>query len=310
MLHQNLKITFMKQIFKNSYGCNTAVISCKNNKTKFNLYYHLSDNPVQHTWQDIHCANKKLKIGVHHRIDIIELTARLKFYCNKVSVKFEEPVTQQYLNWLHHEFVLNAETEEWQIINFLIHRIEDTSREFSTFDSTLNFYCDPEVYYPMKEEYKLFLNNNCVWGQLLLGYGTLGKDWSDISRDDHFEDLIIQEAISSETVMHFTAEQPFHLFQEQKFYSWAKSSNLDVPLDNLNELSLGRYHLGQIIITDVFLKFHPNPSDWYVPNHSCKLRWNQQFFTADTIVEEITFENTDLFYNTLISHNNFDTLNV
>jgi hypothetical protein len=77
------------------------------------------------------------------------------------------------------------------------------------------------------------------------------------------------------------------LFKINKFDSISN----DVPLDNLNQLSLGLYLLGEIIITDAFLDFHPTASDWYVPNHICKLSWNRDVLGHNTLIKKIKFFN-------------------
>jgi len=80
---------------------------------------------------------------------------------------------------------------------------------------------------------------------------------------------------------------------------------MDIPLDNLNKLSLGRYLLGEVIITDTFLTFHPVTSDWYVPNHICKLTWNKEMLKDDATVTNIQFYNSNLYFETLMKHTNY-----
>jgi hypothetical protein len=83
---------------------------------------------------------------------------------------------------------------------------------------------------------------------------------------------------------------------------WRKN----VSLDNLNKLALGRYVLGHVIITDEFLKFNPNISDWYVPNHKCKLEWNKQMIDADARVVDVEFFDSDMCFETLVKHGCLD----
>jgi hypothetical protein len=300
-------------MFENVVGKNTAIITFENKKEVFNLYFHLSDNPVQHIWQSIHLDNTEIISGIHQGENFNVLLDNLNYYCAQVGQKqYSKNISQKDLNYLHNQFVLNKKNSDWDEINHLIHRIENKiNNPFSDFDSSILFYAKEEKFIPIKEEYKIFLNNNVKWGNLVLGYGTLGKDWNDLAEsDDDEQDLSIQSTISSETRLLFCPEQVIDLFQEQKFYKWATNSSITVPMDNLNALSLGRYMLGQIIITDELLKYHNISSDWYVPSHQCKWNWNKEVFTPDTKIIKINFENTNLMLNSVLSHTNYKNTNV
>jgi hypothetical protein len=105
----------------------------------------------------------------------------------------------------------------------------------------------------------------------------------------------------------FPVANPFTKYTEKQFYKWAKTTDIDVPLNNLNALSLGRYVLGEIIITEPMIDFHPAVSDWYVPNHRCKLKWNKKI--ASSSVKSIEFLNSDLYFKTIMEHANLESLN-
>ncbi len=100
--------------------------------------------------------------------------------------------------------------------------------------------------------------------------------------------------------MSFCVEPGIPLVDNIKFYNWALNTSNLVPKDNLNALGLGKYPLGQIIITDILLDFHNKASDWYVPNHQCKLLWNKNFFNKTVNILEISFKNTDMLYETYV----------
>lgn len=300
-------------MFYNSAGKNTAILSCKNKSNFFKLYFHLSDNPVQHIWQEIHSNNKNIITGIHQGTDFNFLVQQLNLCCIEEKINLlEEPIDQKKLNDLHHQFVLHSNEPSWHKINHLIHILEGKlNNPLSEFDSSVIFFAEKEKFVPILDEYKLFLSPDVSWGKMVLGYGTLGKDWLDIaSNNDINDDLSIQSTISSETRLLFCPEQVIDSYQEQKFYKWAKKTNINVPLNDLNLLSIGRYVLGQIIITDIFLNYHNNSSDWYVPNHICKFMWNKEIFTSDTKIIEINFENTDLMFETLASHTGLKNINV
>jgi hypothetical protein len=304
----------IKEMFYNAVGFNTAEITLKTNNRFISLYYHLNDNPVQHIWQGIHQDSKKFTMGITHGKSIEELVNDLNLLLKKRNRStIELPVSQDQLNKLHSEFVGNLKpfsSEDELTINLLIHAIESKNSLLTEYDATTHFYKNPDnVKIPIKEEYKLWLLNENKWGHLLLGFGTLGKSWNEImTTNDNLDDLNIQSDISSETMMVFNSEYPYAKAPEKKLYAWAKSSNNVVPLDNLNQLSLGNYLLGQVIITDVFLDFHPTISDWYVPNHYCKLPWNKEVLGYNATVESIKFFNSDMHFDTALNHANLGSL--
>ena len=294
----------MREWFQNSVGKNTCILTCSNSKQTFKLYYQLSDNPVQHIWQGIHSNNTNIITGIHQGVDFDTLLDRLNYCCEQVgATKLEKPVTQDKLNRLHNQFVSHSTDSYWNEINNIIHRLESKLyNPLDDYDSSVLFFAENEQFVPIKQEYKIFLNTDMIWGRMLLGYGTLGKDWIDIAtNDDNDTDLNIQSTISSETRLMFSPEQATPLYQQEKFYRWMNKTSLNVPKD-LNSLSLGRYVLGQVIITDAMTDFHNNTSDWYVPDHKCKLLWNRKVFTTDTKINKVEFEDTDLFYETLMKH--------
>jgi len=293
----------MKEFYHNNIGCNTAIIKCKKGNTTFDLHYHLYNNPVQYIWQQIH-SNSGIKTSSLFSIPFNKLVDELKNRCRIAGiVNPPEVFDQPTLNKLHNEYVLSNKDDNWFKINDLIHALESKlDNPFRDYDSTVNFQLVEEQYVPIKEEYKIFLNTDVKWGRMNLGYGTLGKDWFDISKNnDVVNDLALQTTISSETTLMFCVEPGIIGTNEIKFYDWATNK---ISMNNLNKLSLGRYPLGQIIITDALLDFHNNASDWYVPNHRCKLLWNKEVFTSDVEILEIEFKNTDMLYDSFIKHSN------
>jgi hypothetical protein len=305
----------MKEKFYNSYGCNTAQITLLANSKEIELFYHLNDNPVQHIWQNLHADSKQFYMGVSHALSRGEIINELNQLCTTVGEPIlSTSVTQEHLNALHNKFVLHENTNsshlaEWEKINLYIHALEAVEiSNFAEYDVSVVFYKNPTPKSVLlNEEHKIWLTSEQKWGRLLLGYGTIGKDWIDISIDnDNLHDLNIQSDISTETKMCFGVEQPYAFADKKAFYQWATSSDLPVPLDSLNELALGRYMLGELIITDTFLEYNSNVSDWYVPNHKCKLTWGKDIIGSRPIVKAIKFFNSDLYFETLIKHTHYD----
>lgn len=298
----------MFDIFNNKLEKNTAKITIENKGKNYDLYYHLYDYPVQHQWQNIHKQGNGVISGTTYCIDI---DTAVKEINSLIDVPLPRKFNQTDLNSLHEKFVDSKMSKNWLRVNELIHILEGKiSNLFHRFDSSINFYCEREQFIPIKDEYKLFLRADSYWGDLYLGYATLGKDWIDISgNDDTDRDLNIQKFITSEALLNFSMDQPFKVFQEIKLYNWAKKTSINVPLNNLNDLSFGRYPLGHIIINSTLLDFHNEARDWYVPNHWCKLKWNSEFLDPSFSILNIEFFDSSFYIDSLKEHANlYDTL--
>lgn len=294
----------MRDLFYNSKGFNTAAISFISNNKTHTVYFQLNDNPIQHCWQEMHINNKDIETQPMENIGIHLLSRKLKEHLKKVNILDYTEFNQESLNTIHNLFVQRKEEnpDTWQMINLLVHKIEAAIDDpYVEYNSSIHFNKSKESFVDIKEEDKLWLVTDFKWGDLLLGYGTLGKDYLEIFEcNDDFTDLNVQSTINSEGIIFFHVENPLHKHSEKFFYPWAKEKS--VSLDNLNDLSLGRYILGQIIITEELINFHPNVSDWYVPNHKCKLDWNNKIVGSDTKVTNIEFFDSDLYYHSIKEH--------
>lgn len=299
-------------MFYNSVGFNTAEIVLDTFGKNISIFYHLNDNPVQHIWQNIHRDSDRFVMGIVHGQDRKSLIDRLNILLENNNIPtIDNSVSQDTLNDLHNYMVNGTFNPDDELpINLLIHAIESKSNLLAEFDASTVFYRDSFFdSIPVIEEHKLWLVTDNKWGHLLLGYGTLGKAWDEIAEtNDDIDDLKIQSTISSETCMVFNVDYPHLKTTEKILYKWAKNSIYDVPLDNLNKLSLGRYLLGEVIITDVFLDHNPNVSDWYVPNHKCKLSWNREVLGYDAVVKEVRFFDSDMYYDTVLKHARFEDI--
>ena len=302
----------MKEMYHSSTAKNTVKISLKSKGRTFDIYFQLNDNPVQNLWQQTQIQKNNFFTFPMTNIGLEKNLEKLNYCLNSIGKEsLTLPIDQYLLNQIHAEFTdsKNSDSQVWQMINLYIHNIENTKNDpFVDYNCSVTFIRQPETdIFPILEEYKLWLTTEHHWGDLILGYGTLGKDYIEICKDnDTTDELALQNSINSETCLFFHLENPYRKFEEKNFYPWAKSKNIN--LNNLNNLSLGKYILGQIIITEIFLDFHPNISDWYVPNHICKLRWNKEFLGSDTEVTAIDFFDSDMYYNSVIKHSKLDSI--
>lgn len=302
----------IKKFFYTEQGCNTLRLTLSTDNTDIAIHYALNDNPVQYIWQEKMQAslNKPLIVDLVNRADPAYYIKELNQCLADVGLPKLTNPTREELNNLHSQFVNSTESSVWSQINVLIHKIENlldnNSANFCLkIDTT-----DPTYDTRVEEFYKLWLSTDSYnWGQLLLGYDTLGKDWLDAAIDEDISVInspATQNHIGTQTLFSFMGENVSAKRGETQFYHWYNSLKIElkqqVPIDNLNQLALGRFILGRVIIDDAFLSVDPIASNWYVPNHICKTKWNTTVFSTVTGVKALEFFNSDLAHNTLMQH--------
>ena len=301
---------FLK-FFETSQGENTFEVILDNGAI---LQYQLSDNPVQHTWQSLLKNKTSETLSCSFDNQTLEENVRcLNESLLKVGLPvLNNPNDQEQLNYLHSQFAKNGGQDNvWKEINKRIHQIENYKKLNTGYNYAFSMTLNPTpTPVPLTEKDKLWLSTECTnWGMLSLGYETVGKDWIDVSIDnDHLDEISLKKYIGSETWFSFVLDPVCSKRAETRFWQWyltqPTSVQEQIPVNNLNLLSLGDYLLGKIIINETFLNFHPNASDWYVPNHSCKLEWNKKVLSTATSISSYRFFNSDIAHNTLLKHAN------
>lgn len=188
----------------------------------------------------------------------------------------------------------------WLDLNQWIHITESAidQGDFPNFSCLIQYLPFEEHGSDIEEIDKLFLTLQFDWGGLYLGYNTLGKDYMHTQHDNDIrvivnEQVKVQQKMSSEVWLNFSASCSTKS-QEMNFYNWYSSLDEDIqqkiPTDNLNNLALGRYYIGQVIINDVFLKFHPRLEDWIIPNSEIKKQWDLDVFSKIVKVTGISIK--------------------
>jgi hypothetical protein len=184
---------------------------------------------------------------------------------------------------LHNSFLL---------LNEMIHTCEDVLAHNKFLIPTMGVITDyyPQLEFaPLEEIDKLYLKSDFRWGEIYLGYNTLGKDWLKVYYDNDIEvierDMVKpQTRFSAEMWMNFGSDDYLNhnVRQFENWYNKLPSEiQAKVPVDNLNELSLGRYRIGHVEINkSYFLKYHNNWNDWMSPNHPIKKKWNEEVFST------------------------------
>lgn len=176
----------------------------------------------------------------------------------------------------------------WLDLNQWIHITENAMHNdgWPCFSCLVQYLPFVEEGAPIDEIDKLFLENDCHWGHLYLGYNTLGKDYSHAydDKDDRvvFNNQVkVQKYLSSEVWLNFSksASTVPHKDFELQFYNWWKNINPPVPFPNISELALGRYYLGSLSFDQTFLDFHPVHDDWLIPDSDLRKDWTLKVFS-------------------------------
>ena len=283
------------------------------------LQYHLPYTSLLDRWISIVERRKatndsiELKISNKTLTDLELLMSIINEIIDKINSYYDKQlpiytstteINANTLNHLHEEFELYGERQEknpdlfpgeefhhtWLRLNEYIHILEtaiDTG-PFPQFSCLVQY--EPfERGDTVTSTDKLFLDTDFTWGQLYLGYNTLGKDWQHVMEDDDTRVITnnmikFQETFCSEAWLNFSdSSRNAHKSTERQFWKWyiKQSPELQskIPIDNLLELALGRYYLGVIALDETFLNFHPNKEDWLVPYSELRKSWNLEVFT-------------------------------
>jgi hypothetical protein len=303
------------------------------------ITYWLQPNSLLPKWEQMVRARQgdelELKIANKSEQDLPELTNILNDICdqiNQLQTTVVLPLFESYrdlsrerLNYLHEEFENYGERHQHLMdtngyrhspfnedlhnlflkLNNYIHITESLleSKPFPQFHCLVQ-YMPFEQGVPVTDEDKLFLDTNFDWGHLYLGYNTLGKDWYHAAKDDDQrlitnDQVKVQEYMSTEVWLNFSAGFTNHKHTELLFWQWYKSLpatlQQQVPIDQYNKLALGKYYLGHIVLDETFTDFYSNGLDWMIPFSPVRKRWNLEVFSKivkATCIE--IFENDQL----------------
>jgi hypothetical protein len=211
---------------------------------------------------------------------------------NDLHEKFEEYGAQ--IENLHNNFI---------DLNELIHACEDVIKPQNV-DSLPVMHCQFDFYpqdsfNPILEQDKLFLETEFKWGNIYLGYNTLGKDWLKVCLDNDVEvierDMVKpQKRFAAETFINFGPDcNSYHV--QKSFSNWyntlPEELKIKVPINNLNELCLGRFIVGRIIINEYFLKYDSDINNWKALNSKAKRTWNDDVFSTFTKIVKVQIKN-------------------
>lgn len=247
-----------------------------------------------------------------HYTDLPAIQKHLNGVANDINIEYDvflplfvdiDKLNTAMLNEMHRQFeVFNTRisngsiipteslTNNFLLLNELIHHYEEIlhNSTFPSMSTTFDYYPQTE-FCPVLEQDKLHLTTQFIWGNVYLGYNTLGKDWLKVAHDNDL-DVIKRNMVKPQE--HFSAETWINFGPDDKedwtrrsfsnwWYNLPKKLQNKVPIHNLNKLSLGRYSIGCVLIDDLyFLKYHPNKHDWLSYDHPIKKKWNEEVFST------------------------------
>jgi hypothetical protein len=219
------------------------------------------------------------------------------------------------LNYLHEQFEVYGDRhhsgeiahlwskdlhENFLELNNLIHLHEDVLvSKTATFSgmAMLYDYHPAGLHEPILDRDKIYLEADLKWGGLYLGYNTLGKDWMKVQFDNDIEVVQRQQVrpqrrFAAETWANFGPDVATG-WSAQNFERWylgmSPEDQAKVPIDDLNELTLGRFRIGTLIVDRQFVaKYGGTIEDYRVFNGAAKSEWNKRVFSTFTELTAVT----------------------
>jgi len=298
----------------------------KNNNSHF-LFFNLYNSSLAKRWQALVEKNKQQTNSIHTSFinltydRLPEVLNELNQVVGNINNNYDKQLPtfidtsildQGILNYLHEEYEIYGDRvnefkpgvlhDSFLRLNELIHTCEEMTmtkdKKFIPMSALVDYY--PQgIHEPLQDQDKIYLTTEFNWGKLYLGYNTLGKDWLEVQRHNDLDVIMRgqvrkQERFAAECWLNFTQDDTCR-WNATQFELWYNNLDKDikskVPVDNMSELSLGRYEIGNLEITKVFLDFHKNRSDWLVPEHPIKAEWNKKVFSTFVAIKNIEFKN-------------------
>lgn len=301
----------------------------KEHELKFTLY----DTDLVNRWIDITKKNQEIE-GQYINTRFTNITygqigkvrQRLTDCLNRINAVYDEPLplyeeiaelTTPELNYLHEEFerygdrfeVLMRSANWWSQqlhndfleLNEIIHLHEDllyVKKDVFPNMAVLYDYYPQGLHMPILERDKIWLTAAMKWGELYLGYNTLGKDWLKVIVDNDIEvierdQVRPQERFAAETWINFGPDSD-GVWEYKSLEKWylklPEELQNKVPIDDLNKLTYGRFKLGKLLIDEEFIiKYGGDLQGYMVPSSKTKREWDENVFSTFVDLKKIEF---------------------
>jgi hypothetical protein len=257
---------------------------------------------------------------------ISKVRTRLTDCLTRINSVYDEPLplyeeilelTTPELNYLHEEFERYGDRfedlmqtanwwsqelhEDFLQLNEIIHLHEDLlyikKGAFPNMALLYDYY--PQgLHLPILERDKLWLTSSLYWGEVYLGYNTLGKDWLKVVVDNDLEvverDQVRPQArFAAETWINFGPDSD-GVFENKKLEKWylklPEELQKKVPIDDLNKLTYGRFKLGKLLIDENFVsRYGGTIEDYSIKAGHVKRHWDEHVFSTFVELKEVRF---------------------
>ena len=305
LLVANLKITFLDahnqehvltyEIYDSGLGRKWLDILSQNQafpeKYIHGTFYNVSSKDIPEIHAEIISTIKSINDVYHITLPLYEDYSVL----NKVQLNHLHFMFEEHGDRIPELEAKNLHRRETQLmflrLNELIHTYESALQNspggFPNMTIMFDYY--PQTIFRNIEPLdKLYIRNNFQWGELYLGYNTLGKDWLTAAGDNDL-DLVSREQVmpqcrfAAEAWMCFRKDE--HVVSKSEFFekwynSLAPELQVKVPVNNFSDMVLGKFIVGEVIIDNYFLNFDPDLSKWKLPYSNTKHRWNIEVFAT------------------------------
>jgi hypothetical protein len=288
----------------------------------YNIYpTDLSEKWIQLTNENLKNPGHKIVsvFNNHTDKDVPEIAEKIKELVYQINQEYDKSIEsfdqldKIKLNYLHQEFENFGErieelavkgiltpslSENFFALNENIHKCEDALITCKDVWGAFGILYDIHPlgkHLQIENEDRLFLETELAWGKLYLGYNTLGKDWLAVAKDNDIEVIErgmvkSQKRFAAEAWLSFTRDVS-SIQRAIFFHNWVKTLPINlqkkIPFYKLNELGLGRFVIGEIIIDDNFLKYDSNLSNWKSYRHPSKSKWNYEVLSTFRSIESI-----------------------
>ncbi len=308
----------------------TMIVFEDNKNKEHRILYELFNTSLAKRWVEVIAENKKDKEKYIHSTlynlsgaDIPRLHNEIILTCRQINVEYDDPLpiysvdsvlTYQQLNLLHSLFEkwgdripeleaagrhTRSSMDNFLRLNELIHSYElalgNSTRLFPSMHACADYY-PQTIFRDIDPIDKLHVSNWYDWGDLYLGYNTLGKEWLTVASGNDIEVLLRdnvrpQQRFAAELWISFYERNRTAVDTTASFEKWYLGLAPDlkemVPIKELSNMVLGKFIIGKIVIDNYFLGFDSKKSNWLMPNHEVKKKWNLEVFSTFQKVKDI-----------------------
>jgi len=277
---------YQYKIYWNKPG---VTVTFSNGHDQLPLTYAIYDHPPAVKF--LHMLQKSIKKSLIQETSFVidtknelDLMTEIVHITNKLNLDINLGVEEL------HKIVerVQAPNEDWDKLNRLIHTYEQYKSNQESPRMNAFFRFDNAETMPIENEDLLFFRMDRSYGDLCMGYNTLGKHWLEIAgrnEVDRINDVKTQQHLNCEGYMLFRSGYDTPFTVSKHFVEWYKKNvNKNITL----EMALGYIVVGKLVM----------PLDWNNTYHNERDQWTRTLSEYKTIVKveltQIEENTTDL----------------